>query len=237
MPLASVLDSIAKKMHFPIHYAGSKETLVTVDCERQSLKQLLECLLENKADLVVRYQPQSAKSGDIATLSEAWVLDSNSNIVIKPETPTSAIPGDNVPDVAAKPQHNPEPQLDQTEELLAKAQSDSPKERSAAIGRLLAGGRPGDPEVNATLERALVDQNEDVSARPISSLALRNDGGASAAIQQALLDSSDDVRVMAVEAIKDDIALLQQALNDCDESVRSLAEIKLELLTQENNNP
>lgn len=235
MQLASVLDSLAKKMQLPIHYAGLKETLVTVDCERQSLKQLLECLLENKADLVVRYQPKPAKVANSELLSEAWVLDSSQNEGIKPGTPATANLGAKKPDFAVKPLHKSATQLDRTEELLAKAQSANPSERSAAVGALLAGGRPGDPEVKATLERALVDPNEDVRAQAISSLAHRDGDDASAAIQQALLDNSDDVRIMAVEAISDDIALLQQAINDSDESVRTLAEIKLELLAQDNN--
>jgi hypothetical protein len=38
--------------------------------------------------------------------------------------------------------------------------------------------------------------------------------------------------MMAVDGITDDKALLQQAINDSDETVRSLARVKLEELTQ-----
>jgi hypothetical protein len=40
--------------------------------------------------------------------------------------------------------------------------------------------------------------------------------------------------MMAVDGITDDVSLLQQAINDSDETVRSLAAVKLEQLTQEN---
>ena len=236
MPLASVLDGIANKMHIAIHYSPPLETLVTADCEQQSLKQILECLLDNKADLIVRYQAKSSKAGNSETLSEAWVLNTNGHKINKPEVPTDSR-GDIATTATVKSPANSNPKLDRTEELLTRAQSAKPSERAAAIGALIAGGRPGDPEVKATLERALADQDPDVRAQAISSLAHREGSDASAAIQQALLDSSDDVRVMAVEAIQDDIALLQQALNDSDESVRTLAEIKLELLAEENNKP
>jgi hypothetical protein len=38
--------------------------------------------------------------------------------------------------------------------------------------------------------------------------------------------------MMAVDSITDDKALLQQAINDSDESIRALAATKLEELTQ-----
>ena len=41
--------------------------------------------------------------------------------------------------------------------------------------------------------------------------------------------------MMAVDGVTDDIALLQQAINDSDETVRSLAAIKLEELIQNNS--
>ena len=91
------------------------------------------------------------------------------------------------------------------------------------------------PTVKAALEQALTDQDANVRAQAISSLAHREGSGAAAAIQEALHDSAVDVRMMAVDGITDDIALLQQAINDSDETVRSLAAIKLEELTQGNN--
>ena len=39
---------------------------------------------------------------------------------------------------------------------------------------------------------------------------------------------------MAVDGINDDTALLQQAINDSDETIRVLAATKLEALTQAN---
>jgi len=123
---------------------------------------------------------------------------------------------------------------DQTEELIKMAQSKNPSDRAEAIGALLAGGRKGDPQVKATLLEALADKDANVRAQAISTLAHREGSGATAAIQEALHDHSVDVRIMAVDGITDDAAMLQQAINDSDETVRSLATTKLEELTQRN---
>jgi HEAT repeat protein len=123
-------------------------------------------------------------------------------------------------------------ETDHTDELLKTAQSNDPIERADAIGALLADGREGDPNVKAVLEQALTDQDANVRAQAVSSLSHREGSDAAGAIQQALHDSSADVRMMAVDGIVDDIPLLQQAVNDSDESIRSLATIKLEQLTQ-----
>ena len=79
----------------------------------------------------------------------------------------------------------------------------------------------------------MTDQDDSVRAQAISSLSHREGSSAAGAIQEALRDSSVDVRLMAVDSITDDNPLLQQAINDSDETVRSLAATKLEQLTQE----
>jgi HEAT repeat protein len=125
---------------------------------------------------------------------------------------------------------------DRTDDLLKQAQAKNPADRADAIGQLMAGGRKGDPAVKAELEKALTDPDASIRAQAISSLAHREGSGATAAIQEALRDNSVDVRMMAVDGITDDIALLQQAINDSDETIRSLAAVKLEMLTQSTEN-
>ena len=130
-------------------------------------------------------------------------------------------------------EQNAEAEPDQTDDLLKLAQSRNSTEREEAIGALLADWREGDPNVKAALELALTDQDDSVRTQAISSLSHREGSSAAGAIQEALRDSSVDVRLMAVDSITDDNPLLQQAINDSDETVRSLAATKLEQLTQE----
>jgi hypothetical protein len=236
MPLSQVLEGIVRKTKVPIHYSVLPEGLVTATCVGSTLKRVLECLLDRKADLIVRYQRSPAKVGSQGQVAEAWILGSRlDGSIARADCPAAGAAGKatltlqmNENDANAEP--------DQTDNLLKSAQSKIPTERAEAIGALLAGGRKGDPAVKAALELALTDKDDNVRAQAISSLAHREGSGAAAAIQEAMHDKSTDVRMMAVDGITDDIALLQQAINDSDETVRSLAAVKLEELTQGEKN-
>ena len=76
MPLAQVLDTVARKTHVPIHYSVLPEGLVTATCVGTTLKQVLECLLDRKADLIVRYSRDPAKADSKGQVAEAWILGS-----------------------------------------------------------------------------------------------------------------------------------------------------------------
>jgi HEAT repeats len=233
LTLKQAIDSLAPKVNIPIHYSTLPADLVNATCKASDLKQLLECLLDNKADLIVRYGNKQAEADMSQPVVEAWILASKVNSVLaKPDIPSIT---DNNSGANEASQQDSEGVNDRVEALLTKAHSFNPKERADAVGALLT-GRKDDPEIRATLEQALYDQDSEVRAQAISSLSHREKNQAIGAIQQALKDSSDDVRLMAVEGITDNVVLLQQALNDRDESVRSLAEIKLELLTQQHGN-
>ncbi len=230
MPLAQVLDAIAQKTRVTIHYSVLPEGLVTATCVGTKLKQVLECLLDRKADLIVR---NSAKTDSKGQLAEAWILGSRLyGGTAKSDCPISTGQMENPGSLTLRQnEQDTDAELDRTDELLKTAQSKNSIDRADAIGALLADGREGDPNVKAALEQALTDQDANVS-QAISSLSHREGSGAAAAIQQALQDSAVDVRLMAVDGITDDVALLQQAINDSDETVRSLAAVKLGQLTQ-----
>ncbi len=235
MPLAKVLDSIAKQTNVPIHYSVLPEGVITATCVGSALKPVLECLLNRKADLIVRYPKASDKANHKGQIVEAWVLGSmlettaNNNAVCTATSQSGSMTlNSNEPEGESEP--------DQTDELLKIAQSKSATDRADAIGALLAIGRKGDPKVKAMLEEALHDPDANVRAQAISTLTHLGDNKESAmvAIQEGLQDSSIDVRLMAVDSITDDVGLLQQAINDSDETIRSLAEIKLQELMQSN---
>ena len=230
MPLAQALDALADKTNTPIHHSKLPGDLFSVSCTEASIKQALECLLRNKADLILRYSDKQDK----AKITEAWVLGTpTQTTAIKPQIPMTAEKDDQENQaIFSKNQPAKAAKADRTEQLLAQAHSVKSSERAKAISDLLAAGRKGDLIVKTTLEQALSDEDAEVRAQAISSLAHREGSAAASAIQQALEDSSADVRLMAVDGITDEADLLQQALNDDDAAIRSLAEIKLELLTR-----
>ena len=234
MPLTQVLASIINKTKIPIHYSVLPEGLVTATCVGSSLKQVLECLLDHKADLIVRNQNDSNTENTPDQIAEAWILGSKlGGVVAKVECPATIDKGS-----LKLQQHDPDSDTnpDRTEALLKAAQSKNPEERAQAMGGFIAGGRKGDAAIKAALEQGLTDQNEMVRAQAISSFSRREGSGATTALQEALRDPSVQVRIMAVDGIFDDKALLQQAINDSDETVRNMAIAKLEALTQINKN-
>ena len=234
MPMSQVLEEIALKSKVPIHYSVLPEGLVTATCAGSTLKQVLECLLDRKADLIVRYQRSPANVGSQGQVAEAWILGSRlDGSIARADCPAAGAAG-KASLTLNMHENDANAESDQTDSLLKSAESKIPAERAEAIGALLSGGRKGDPAVKAALEQALTDQDANVRAQAISSLAHREGSGATAAIQEAMHDKSTDVRMMAVDGITDDTALLQQAINDSDETVRSLARVKLEELTQAN---
>lgn len=230
-PLSQVLESVVLKTLVPIHYSVLPEGLVTATCVGSALKQILECLLDRKADVIFRYISAKTEPKTNSRIAEAWILGSKL-------TGTDAI------NCQASLPYVDESEIDinheqdivveelLTKELLNLAKSKSPEERADAIGQLLANGREDDPEIKAALEEALTDQDANVRAQAVSTFTHREGADAMGVIQNALHDSSPEVRMMAVDSISNDAALLQQAVNDSDETVRNLAVLKLEQLTQ-----
>jgi hypothetical protein len=235
--LSQVLDKITQTTGIPIHYSVLPEGRVTATCVGATPKQILECLLNHKADLIFRSDTATHHTTK-NNLEEVWVLGAKFDAIspsvtsAECETTVSKLQAQlQAMRAQAHEQQNP----DQTETLLKLAQSKNPEDRVQGIGGLLAAGKTGDPAIKAALQAALSDNDANVRAQAISSYAHREGDDAAAELQTAMQDSSVDVRIMAVDSAGNNIALLKQALHDQDETVRSLAALKLESLNAENS--
>lgn len=228
VPLAQVLDSLARQINIPIHYSVLPKTLVTATCVGSTLKQLLGCLISEQANLVFRYSENSANTHDIA---EVWLIGSTLTELPSQNKACAPAMASNGESATTQTGQNQESEK-RADELLAMAQSKNPEDRATAIGALLAEGLKKTPAIKAALEAALADQNASVRAQAVSTLAHIDGNDATPMLQEALHDSDADVRLMAVDSITDNVSLLNQAINDSDETVRSLATAKLEELTQ-----
>ena len=221
-PLANVLDSIANKTGVRMNYSVVPDDLVTATCIGSTVKQVLECLLVGKADLVFRYADTLSKTDIQPQIEEVWVVGEKSGKAQISVKASSATTGN----ISA----NPEP--DQTAALLKMTSSNTPAERVEAMGRLLAAGQKGDVAVKQVLVAGLADPDPMVRVRALSSLAHREGADASGALREALHDSNVAVRLTAVDNAGGDEALLQQALTDSEETVRQLAELRLKQLSK-----
>ncbi|WP_333874293.1 HEAT repeat domain-containing protein [Methylobacter sp.] len=228
--LPQVLDSIVRKTGVRINYSVLPDGLVTAICVGSTVKRIVECLLDRKADLVFRYSRQPSKADPHGTPEEVWVLGAKfvaeqANSIVCPSEGTGQQL--QIMAMAVKPEAEP----DETDELVKMASSKIPAERAEAIGRLMVGGREGDIAVRQTLETALSDPDARVRVRAISSLAHREAAMVMAPVLlEALRDKDVSVRLTAVDNAGGDVALLQQALKDSDATVRQLAGIRLEPL-------
>lgn len=237
-PLAQVLNRIATQTGVRINYSVLPEGLVTATCVGPTVKQVLECLLARKADLIFRYPSQAAKTVSLKQPAEVWVLgakfdvnQTNSETCISTGFQQQATQKlvDAKVDTA---QTEPEP--DETDELVKMAKSENPAERAEAIGRLMAAGRKDDASIKEALETALSDEDARVRVRALTSLSYREGAEAAAALRDAIHDKDERVRLIAVDRAGDDVALLQQALTDEAEIVRQLATIRLKSISKPN---
>lgn len=231
-PLAKVLDQIRSQTQVTIHYSVLPEGLITATCVGKSLKPVLECLLNNKADLIVRYKGSKNSAEENSNIAEVWVLGSRLDAY---PTNTAICTGINADaQIALTEKRKQEAGKEKAfEALITQAQSQNPEERADAIGALLATQRKGDPKIKAVIDANLHHDDPNVRAQALSTYAHLEGDEALPAIREALNDSSPDVRTMAVDSITNDLGLLQQAVNDSDESVRDFARMKLEELTKQ----
>ena len=223
--LAEILAHISTQTGIAIHYTVLPEGLVTATCVGATLKQVVECVLARKANLIVRLHPQTDQPyADPA--AEMWVLG------VRYVAATACA------DVAKEPEKanliqaetSDAPPLD---ELLNQTQSQDANTRANAIGALLSVGKAGDERIKNVLLVALTDPEAIVRAQAISSFARREGEAATAALQNALHDSDAGVRLMAVDGIGTDADLLRQAIDDEDATVRQLALSKLAALKKD----
>ncbi len=225
-PMQLVLGRIEAETGVPFHYSVLPEGLVTATCAGPSIKTILECLLDGKADLIVRSSPGHAPSKN--SILEAWVLGSRLDGAVAKDC-SVRVENDEA-DIGSMAENSAQTKVEQlrTQELLRMAHSENPEERAGAIGAFLSEGGADDPEIKAVLDQALIDEDAGVRAQAVSVLSRREDSATRTAIlQDALQDESPDVRVMAVDSITDDKILLQQAVSDSNESIRDLAAMKL----------
>jgi len=225
MPLTQVLDALADKTHIPIHYSALPEDRVTIKCRGATFKEALECILDRKADLIVRYHQSTNPSTSKFPIAEIWIIGSRKTLA------------KDIPVSTNKNREDKNPESGRVDQLLEMSKSQNPQDRADAIGSLLGESHTDNIAVKTAIEQALSDEDANVRAQAISSYTHQESSAAvTQAIREAMNDSSADVRIMAVDSITNDTELLQQAVNDSDETIRNLAKIKLEALVSENGN-
>jgi len=231
--LAKLLDEIALKTGIKLHYSVLPKVPITATCVGATARQVLECLLGGNVDMAFRYPENKAVApGQQVNPEEVWILgsslhgsDTAGNGCALSSAATNKLAGENGSTDNVSP----------TFQLLRKANAKSAHERADAIANLAADeGSKDDVSVRTALEKALSDKSAQVRVQAINALAVREgEVAVSGQLQQALQDSDAGVRMMAVDNIESDTALLQLALQDKDTAVRDLAQLKLNVLSKQ----
>jgi hypothetical protein len=237
-PLGQVIDEIASKTGTRIRYSVLPEELVTATCAGETVKQVLMCLLGPEADLLFQYSGDAATGKIEARPIEVRILASTfaegdaagcapdsarCGTVLRNEPDTSRTSPAKTDRVRSVP--------DNIDKLLEMTRAQDPYERANGLERLASVEGLDEATLYDELEKALSDEDGEVRAQAVSSLALKRGVGAIDVLKSALHDSDASVRLMAVDGLKADgqgITLLREALQDSDETVRALAALRLE---------
>ncbi|MGZ8190320.1 MAG: HEAT repeat domain-containing protein [Methylococcaceae bacterium] len=246
VPLKQVLDKLMKETGVRIHYSGLSKELVTTACVGTTVKQVMKYLSDRKADVIFRSHPESAnelaKNDQQSQPEEIWILGTT----IQPNQQSVLIGSENCAEVATPANQiktiNADKGLtqagpDDISKLVEMAKMSDAVERADAISLLAMAGEKDDAGILDTLENALSDGDANVRAQAVFSLAQREGSGAATMLQSALHDKESAVRLMVVDSAGNNVALLQQALTDNDETVRELAKIRLTMLIDNGVSP
>ncbi|MGR8934208.1 MAG: HEAT repeat domain-containing protein [Gammaproteobacteria bacterium] len=236
----SVFNGIAHVTGIRIHYPAQTPGTVTAVCKNKTIPQLMECLLGSEADLVFRYPSDSQQKEQVNLPAEIWVLNTSfdtERITVKvneldrctpDDTPKKPVTCGQRKTTSTTTEATPSI-ADKTRQLLEATRIADPVLRADAVASLATEDQIDDAAVHEALATALSDENPNVRAQALFGLTQRGEAGA--ALQAALQDSDAAVRLMVVDIVENDSAILEQALGDNDETVRSLAALKLKLLS------
>ncbi len=221
--LNDLLGQLSKITGVLIHASALPDELVTATCVGTSIRPVLECLLDKKADMVFRY-PQNGRTQQP---EEVWLVGSNFAAVqgINNKQATLASP-----EAIAQQPETLNVDVGDAGQLMAMAGSQDPGQRIDALTLLALDRQIDDAIAHSLLTSALLDKNAAVRAQAVDSLARREGDAATGILQSALQDNDVSVRIMAVDNAGNNMALLQQALGDSDSTVSNYAATKLQAL-------
>jgi len=230
--LSEVLDQVAAKTGVLIHYSVLPERLVSAICIGSSVKTILDCLLGGVVDMVFRYPEGGAASINQLPV-EVWVLGSSLRQAssslkqcAKFEEQSGLLQQKRKVISVGVVQDSLQEKLDFRLQMAA---SNKPSRRAQAISYLALHASLENKEVSRVIEEALTDESADVRAQAISARVRRQGEQASITeLQQAMQDTEVVVRISALQQLKEVNGLIEQALNDENQSVRQLAEMKLQ---------
>ena len=232
--LKEITEQTGIRFHHSLPFAG----LVTVSYASLPVRQAIERLFGPEADFMFHYDGTAYSSSSLP--KEVWVLGKvqggGGGGQQSAPTNNTGVDGNEAQVGTGRPDKLAaagEPPMDKEsiDHLVAMSRDEDPQMRSRAIAALTDSGT-GDEDgaVVTALDEALTDEDASVRAYGVQALAMRGGPEVMGHLWRALRDPSAEVRIMAVENAKSQdqgIALLQEALSDVNETIRSVAAHRL----------
>ena len=232
--LNEITEQTGVRFHYSLPFAGS----VTVSFANLPVRQAIERLFGPEADFMFRYDGTAFSSASLP--KEVWVLGkvqgggaggqqsgpSNKAGVDSNQAHVGTGRADKLEAAEKSPIDK-----ESIDDFIAMSRDEDPQMRRQAIVTLANSGKGGEDDAVVTaLDSALTDEDASVRGYAVQALAKRGGSKAMGHLWQALRDPDADVRIMAVESVEprdQGIALLQEALSDVNETVRSMAAYRL----------
>ncbi len=233
VPWKHLLDKLAQQTGIRFHDAAAPRGPVTVSCMDMSVTELLTCLWGGAR--MVRYPAVPLGSAVAAWPAEVWLLGSPGALRLEDRI-VSVRQSDPLPPAA-----HAEAAQDGRRHLTAildEVKSTDADARLRALSTLAGSNHRTEPAAQAAFRAALTDDVADVRAQGV--WALSKEGGPQAieVLRDALHDRDATVRLMAVDSTETDREggmLLEQALADSDETVRTAAARKIREIEHRSN--
>jgi HEAT repeat protein len=189
---------------------------VSVSCHGQGLETVLRCLLGTDADLAFSYEEAAPGKTGHGALAGVKILSSTFE-----KLPAHAL---------TNPGQSGLGQPLSSEEMLARTRSEDPDQRARALDQIGRFDQIDKVTLQTAYIDALKDNDGDVRAAAVNGLALLDEKASFPMLSSAMSDESASVRLAALDAMDVDeqsLAFIAEALSDPDESVRTLAQMRL----------
>ena len=245
-PWKQVFDEITRKTGVQFRSGTSREGSVTVTIKSLPFRDAFNRLLGPRASFMSRYDAAATGLGIKPGIPrEVWLLggkkialskgpigettENNSTASIANDAANKNAVQNAAGEVLSKLSEESHATRPEINELVEQAKDGDPSRRIQAISEL--GDREiSDEIVYETLRTALEDDDASVRGQAFQSLVMHGGDEVPDYVRSALSDSDPNVRIVAVEYVEPDnhgISILQEALGDSNETVRSLASSRL----------
>jgi hypothetical protein len=234
-PLIEVLQRIRKEFGFKIHFHGELSESITLSFTDLPLEKCLRQLTANHSISVVsKTQSGVSEQNGARQIAEVWVLSRGKTAKIAraipaaPVVPSPGLAGDKVMGGQEYPDE-PEIGVEKNlllDEILNNPDADKSKQRQTVQDLV----EIGDSEAVMTMASYLGNEDKELRQMLVSGLGSVENEQSTLVLGQVLQAEADpEIRKTAVRALaerQDDNtarALLEEALNDADEGVKTLA--------------